>query len=289
MRQLKIVKQITARESYSLDKYLQEIGHIQVLSSDEEVELARRSRDGDEEAKEKLVLCNLRFVVSVAKQYQKFGLSLADLICEGNLGLIKAVECFDETKGFKFISYAVWWIRQSILQAISENARLIRLPQNKLNLVTKVNRQSTILEQHLQRDPTDEEVASHLDMQPQQIQEHFRIASLPVSIDAPLTNDDNASTLCDIYIATNPVIETTENILNQESLRKDIARSFLVLTEKEISIVQRYYGLDGFSPMSLEEIGTELKMSSERVRQIKSKAIKKLKEIKNNKWLKSYL
>ena len=245
MRQLKITKQITGRESYSIEKYLQEIGKIHVLSPEEEADLAKKIRSGDRAAREKLVLSNLRFVVSVAKQYQNHGLTLGDLINEGNVGLIKAAECFDETKGFKFISYAVWWIRQSILQAIAENARLIRLPLNK---VTK-----------------------------------------PVSMDAPLTTDEESISLYDVYIAPDPSIQAPESSLNQDSLKTDIERSFAALSVREATILSMYYGLNGYSSMSLEEIGTKLGLTSERVRQVKTKAIRKLKEVKNNKRLKTYL
>ena len=246
MRQLKITKQITGRESYSIEKYLQEIGKIHVLSPEEEADLAKKIRSGDRAAREKLVLSNLRFVVSVAKQYQNHGLTLGDLINEGNVGLIKAAECFDETKGFKFISYAVWWIRQSILQAIAENARLIRLPLNK-------------------------------------------IATKPVSMDAPLTTDEESISLYDVYIAPDPSIQAPESSLNQDSLKTDIERSFAALSVREATILSMYYGLNGYSSMSLEEIGTKLGLTSERVRQVKTKAIRKLKEVKNNKRLKTYL
>lgn len=200
MRQLKITKQITGRESYSIEKYLQEIGKIHVLSPEEEADLAKKIRSGDRAAREKLVLSNLRFVVSVAKQYQNHGLTLGDLINEGNVGLIKAAECFDETKGFKFISYAVWWIRQSILQAIAENARLIRLPLNKISTINKVNRCYTLLEQEFQREPTEEEIAEKMDMTPEEVKENMKIATKPVSMDAPLTTDEESISLYD-YIS----------------------------------------------------------------------------------------
>ncbi len=289
MRQLKITKQITGRESYAMEKYLQEIGKIHVLSPEEEADLAKKIRTGDKIAREKLVLSNLRFVVSVAKQYQNHGLTLGDLINEGNLGLIKAAECFDETKGFKFISYAVWWIRQSILQAIAENARLIRLPLNKISTINKVNRCYTVLEQEFQREPTEDEIAEKMDITPAEVKENLKIASKPVSMDAPLTTDEESTSLYEIYIATEPAIQGPEALLNLDSLRKDIERSFAILSEREASILNMYYGLKEYSAMSLEEIGTKLGLTSERVRQVKSKAIRKLKEMKNTKRLKNYL
>ncbi len=289
MRQLKITKQITGRESYAMEKYLQEIGKIHVLSPEEEADLAKKIRTGDKIAREKLVLSNLRFVVSVAKQYQNHGLTLGDLINEGNLGLIKAAECFDETKGFKFISYAVWWIRQSILQAIAENARLIRLPLNKISTINKVNRCYTVLEQEFQREPTEDEIAEKMDITPAEVKENLKIASKPVSMDAPLTTDEESTSLYEIYIATEPAIQGPEALLNLDSLRKDIERSFAILSEREDSILNMYYGLKEYSAMSLEEIGTKLGLTSERVRQVKSKAIRKLKEMKNTKRLKNYL
>ena len=265
MRQLKITKQITGRESYSIEKYLQEIGKIHVLSPEEEADLAKKIRSGDRAAREKLVLSNLRFVVSVAKQYQNHGLTLGDLINEGNVGLIKAAECFDETKGFKFISYAVWWIRQSILQAIAENARLIRLPLNKISTINKVNRCYTLLEQEFQREPTEEEIAEKMDMTPEEVKENMKIATKPVSMDAPLTTDEESISLYDVYIAPDPSIQAPESSLNQDSLKTDIERSFAALSVREATILSMYYGLNGYSSMSLEEIGTKLGLTSERV------------------------
>lgn len=289
MRQLKINKQITGRESPAIEKYLQEIGRIHPLNPEEEVKLAKQIRDGDEQAKEKLVLCNLRFVVSVAKQYQNHGLTLGDLINEGNLGLIKAAECFDETKGFKFISYAVWWIRQSILQAIAENARMIRLPLNKISLINKVSRCYTVLEQEFQRPPTVEEIADRMELTPKEVNDNLKIASKPLSMDAPLLQDDDSAALGDVYVPEEPTVQNPESILFRDSLQRDIERSFALLEKREAKILTLYYGLNGHSSMSLEEIGTELGLTSERVRQMKKKALKKLKEMKNSKWLSSYL
>lgn len=289
MKQLRITKQITGCESYSFEKYLQEIGKIRVLSPEEEADLAKRSRNGDVAAREKLVLGNLRFVVSVAKQYQNHGLSLDDLINEGNVGLIKAAESFDETKGFKFISYAVWWIRQAILQAIAENARIIRLPLNKISNINKVNSCHTVLEQEYQRSPTEEEIAEKMDISPAEVKENMKIANSPISMDAPIMAGGESVSLYDIYIASDPVLQEPEAVFNQDSLRKDIERSFMVLSDKEAFVLNAYYGLNGFAAMSMEEIGSQLELSSERVRQLKTKAIRKLKEVKNNKRLRSYL
>lgn len=289
MRQLKITKQITGRESYSIEKYLQEIGKIHVLSPDEEVILAKKTKAGDQEARERLVLSNLRFVVSVAKQYQNHGLTLGDLINEGNMGLIKAAECFDETKGFKFISYAVWWIRQSILQAIAENARLIRLPLNKISTINKVNKYYTQLEQRFQREPTAEEIAVEMDITPEDVMENLKIASKPVSMDAPLTSDEESVTLYDLYVSNDESGSAQEDSLNLDSLRTDIGRSLSILSEREAAVVSMYYGLSGYTPMSLEEIGMKLGLTSERVRQVKTKAIRRLKETGGTKRLKAYL
>lgn len=289
MRQLKISKQITGRDSFSIDKYLQEIGKIRMLKPEEEAELAKKVRTGDAAARERLVLCNLRFVVSVAKQYQNFGLTLGDLINEGNLGLLKAVNCFDETKGFKFISYAVWWIRQSILQAIAENARLVRLPLNKISCMNKVVRESIKLEQDLQREPTVEEIAERLQITPEEVREGFRISNKPFSMDAPLGSEEEFVNLYDVYISREDANSDVEKALNQDSLYKEIERLLVLLPTRDAEILRMFYGLGEYQPMSLGEIGEKMGLSSERVRQIKSKAIKKLKNNHPNKQLKSYL
>jgi RNA polymerase primary sigma factor len=291
MRQLKINKQFTGRDSFSIEKYLQEIGKFQVPKPDEEVELARRAREGDEEARERLVMGNLRFVVSVAKQYQNQGLSLEDLINEGNLGLIKAVGIFDETKGFKFISYAVWWIRQSIMQAIAENARLIRLPLNKISGINKVNKCYFKLEQEFQREPTAEEIAEMMDVSLEEVKESLKIASAskPLSMDAPLTIGEDAMNMHDVLVSHESIIPEVEREMNAASLRQEIDRSLAVLPDREALIIRMYYGLGGHPAMSLEEIGERLKLTSERVRQIKAKAIRKLKATARAGRLKNFL
>lgn len=288
MRQLKITKQVTNRETASLDKYLQEIGRVDLISADEEVELARRIKQGDHAALERLTSANLRFVVSVSKQYQNQGLTLPDLINEGNLGLIKAAQRFDETRGFKFISYAVWWIRQSILQALAEQSRIVRLPLNKIGSINKINKAFSALEQVYERTPTADEIAELLDLTPDEVRTALASAGRHVSMDAPLKeSDDNSSTMNDIYTSDdNP---TPENALITESLRREIERSLSTLTAREADVVRLFFGLDGKHPMSLEEIGARFDLTRERVRQIKEKAIRRLKHTSRSKHLKSYL
>jgi RNA polymerase primary sigma factor len=288
MRQLKIVKQVTNRETASLDKYLLEIGRVELISAEEEVELARKIRDGDKAALEKLTKANLRFVVSVSKQYQNQGLSLPDLINEGNVGLIKAAERFDETRGFKFISYAVWWIRQSILQALAEQARIVRLPLNKIGTINKIKKAFSELEQRYERPPSAEELAEHLDCSVADVRQSLNNSGRHVSMDAPLVEgDESSSSMYDVL--PNDSLPGPENELVKESLRKDIDRSLMTLTSRESEIVKMYYGLNGKYPLTLEEIGDKFDLTRERVRQIKEKAIRRLKHTSRSKMLKSYL
>jgi RNA polymerase primary sigma factor len=288
MRQLKIAKQVTNRETASLDKYLQEIGRVDLISADEEVELARRIRNGDRTALERLTKANLRFVVSVSKQYQNQGLALPDLINEGNLGLIKAAERFDETRGFKFISYAVWWIRQSILQALAEQARIVRLPLNKIGNINKINRAYSELEQKYERPPSADELAEFLNCSTEEIKQSLAQNGRHVSMDAPLIeNDESSSSMYDVMVGDS--LPSPENNLVIESLRSDINQTLKSLTNRESEVVSMFYGLDGKSPMSLEEIGMKFDLTRERVRQIKEKAIRRLKQTSKNKVLKSYL
>jgi len=286
MRQLKITKQVTNRETPSLDKYLHEIGKVKLLTTEEEVELAKRIKNGDQKALEQLVNSNLRFVVSVSKQYQNQGLSLSDLINEGNIGLIKAAQRFDETRGFKFISYAVWWIRQSILQALAEQARIVRLPLNKIGSINKVNNAFARLEQDYQRQPTSDEIAQALEMAPKDVKEALNVSPKYVSMDAPLKKDED-NTLYDILLSTD-TLSPDSNLLN-DSLRKEIDRSLSSLTPREADIIKLYYGLNKEPPYSLEEIGKLFNLTRERVRQIKEKAIKRLKHTYRSKILRSYL
>jgi RNA polymerase primary sigma factor len=288
MRQLKIAKQVTNRETASLDKYLQEIGRVDLITADEEVELARRIRAGDRAALERLTKANLRFVVSVSKQYQNQGLALPDLINEGNLGLIKAAERFDETRGFKFISYAVWWIRQSILQALAEQARIVRLPLNKIGNINKINRAFSELEQKFERPPSEEELAEFLNCSTDEVKQSLAQNGRHVSMDAPLVEgDESSSNMYDVMSGEG--MPSPENNLTMESLRSDIKRSLLTLTPRESEVICMFYGLDGRPPMSLEEIGDRFDLTRERVRQIKEKAIRRLKHTSKNKILKSYL
>ncbi len=286
MRQLKIIKQVTNRETPSLDKYLHEIGKVDLLSTDEEVSLARRIKQGDSIALNRLIKANLRFVVSVAKQYQNQGLSLPDLINEGNLGLIKAAQRFDETRGFKFISYAVWWIRQSILQALAEQARIVRLPLNKIGSINKINKAFAELEQRFEREPTIDELAEVLEIAPGDVKEAMRSSNRPLSMDAPITNDDEGS-LYDVLL--NSDAPSPDKGLIHDSLRKEIERALSTLTDRESAIVRLYFGLSGTPPHTLEEIGLELDLTRERVRQIKEKAIKRLKHVARSRILKTYL
>ncbi len=286
MRQLKITKQVTNRETPSLDKYLHEIGKVKLLTAEEEVKLAKRIKEGDNVALERLINANLRFVVSVSKQYQNQGLSLPDLINEGNLGLIKAAQRFDETRGFKFISYAVWWIRQSILQALAEQARIVRLPLNKIGSMNKVNNTFAILEQEYQREPTTEEIAQTLDLTPKEVKESLKAMSKHISMDAPLRKDED-NNLYDTLLAADSI--SPDNTLLNDSLKKEIERSLSTLSAREADIIKLYYGLNGEPPYSLEEIGNLFNLTRERVRQIKEKAIKRLKHTYRSKILRSYL
>lgn len=285
MRQLKINKQITNRESASLEKYLQEIGHEELLSPEEEVELAQRIHKGDRDALERLTKANLRFVVSVAKQYQNQGLSLADLINEGNVGLIKAAEKFDETRGFKFISYAVWWIRQSIMQAIAEQSRLVKLPLNQVNSVNKINKMLSKFEQENERRPSIDEIAENIDLDEEKIAEAIRNASRHVSMDAPFSNGDENSLLDVMPNADAPL---ADNLVEMESLRDEIAAALKTLNERERKVLEAFYGI-GQPEMTLDEIGSSLGLTRERVRQIRQKAIRQLRKNTKNKALKAYL
>ena len=285
MRQLKISKSITNRESASLDKYLQEIGHEELLSVDEEVELAQKIRKGDRRALERLTRANLRFVVSVAKQYQNQGLSLPDLINEGNVGLIKAAEKFDETRGFKFISYAVWWIRQSILQAIAEQSRIVRLPLNQVGSVNKINREFNKFEQEHERRPSVNEIADRIDLPEDKIEEAMKANNRHVSMDAPFVDGEDNS-LLDV-LADNDM-PMADKALVQESLRKEIDRAIELLNDREQKVVRAFFGI-GSPEMTLEEIGEKYNLTRERVRQIKEKAIRRLRHNTKNKLLKTYL
>jgi RNA polymerase primary sigma factor len=288
MRQLKITKQVTNRETASLDKYLQEISRLELLTAQDEVELAQKIKQGDKAALERLTKANLRFVVSVAKQYQNQGMSLPDLINEGNVGLIKAAERFDETRGFKFISYAVWWIRQSILQALAEQARIVRLPLNKIGTINKINRAYSELEQKFERPPSAEEMADFLDCTVKEVRQSLRNNGRHVSMDSPLIEgDESSSSMYDVL--ENDSLPGPENGLVVESLRKDIERSLSTLTSREGDVVRMYFGLNGKNPLTLEEIGDLFELTRERVRQIKEKAIRRLKHTSRSRMLQSYL
>ena len=285
MRQLKITKSITNRESASLDKYLQEIGKEDLISVEEEVELAQRIRKGDQEALEKLTKANLRFVVSVAKQYQNQGLSLPDLINEGNLGLIKAAEKFDETRGFKFISYAVWWIRQSILQALAEQSRIVRLPLNQVGSLNKINKAFARFEQEHERVPSPEELAQELELPREKVTDTLRVAGRHISVDAPFADGEDNS-LLDVLV--NPDSPNADRGLINESLATEVDRALETLTERERDIIRYFFGI-GCSEMTLEEIGEKFDLTRERVRQIKEKAIRRLRHSSRSSLLKSYL
>ncbi len=286
MRQLKITKQVTNRETASLDKYLQEIGKVELITADEEVTLAQRIKQGDHFALEKLTKSNLRFVVSVSKQYQNQGLSLPDLINEGNLGLIKAAQRFDETRGFKFISYAVWWIRQSILQALAEQSRIVRLPLNKIGSINKINKAYARLEQEFEREPKADEIALLLEISENEVKESIKNSGRHVSMDAPLVQDEENNMYDVLRFDEGPTPETE---LLYDSLRKEIDRAVSTLTSREADVVRLYFGLNGGHPMTLEEIGEKFDLTRERVRQIKEKAIRRLKHTSRSKILKTYL
>ena len=286
MRQLKITKQVTNRETASLDKYLQEIGRVELITAEEEVELAQKIKAGDEKALDKLTKANLRFVVSVAKQYQNQGLTLPDLINEGNLGLIKAAKRFDETRGFKFISYAVWWIRQSILQALAEQSRIVRLPLNKIGSINKINKTYAFLEQSHERPPSAEEIANELDMTINDVKESMKNSGRHVSMDAPLVEGEDSNLYDVLRSGESP---NPDKELIHESLRTEIERALETLTPREADVIKLYFGLGNHHPMTLEEIGETFDLTRERVRQIKEKAIRRLKHTSRSKILKTYL
>jgi RNA polymerase primary sigma factor len=286
MRQLKISKQITNRESQSLDKYLQEIGKVDLITAEVEVELARRIREGDQVALEKLTKANLRFVVSVAKQYQNNGLTLGDLINEGNLGLIKAAKRFDEKRGFKFISYAVWWIRQSIMQALAEQSRIVRLPLNRIGSLTKVSKTFAELEQKFQREPSTEEVAEVIGVTSEEIIDSLRISGRHVSVDAPFSEGEEGSLL---NVLSDANESNPESAMMAESLIQEVQRSLATLTTREADVLSLYFGLNRKTAMTLEEIGDKFNLTRERVRQIKEKATRRLRHTSRNRTLKSYM
>ncbi len=286
MRQLKISKQITNRESQSLDKYLQEIGKVDLLTPDEEVILAQKIRDGDQLSLERLTKANLRFVVSVAKQYQNQGLSLGDLINEGNLGLIKAAQRFDETRGFKFISYAVWWIRQSILQALAEQSRIVRLPLNRVGSLNKISKTFSELEQKFEREPSPEELAEVLEVSTSEVVDTLKISGRHVSMDAPFVQGEENSLL---DVLENDSEDKPDSGLINDSLRREVQRALSTLTQREADVVTLYFGLNGEHALTLEEIGEKFNLTRERVRQIKEKAIRRLRHTSRSKALKTYL
>jgi len=287
MRQLKITKQITNRETASLDMYLQDIARVELITADEEVVLAKKIRDGDQRALDKLVKANLRFVVSVSKQYQNQGLSLPDLINEGNLGLIKAAQRFDETRGFKFISYAVWWIRQSILQALAEQSRIVRLPLNKIGAINKINKTFSKLEQELEREPSFDEISEQMDLLPADIQDILRNSNRHMSMDAPLSFGEDAGNMYDL-LENDTALKPDRELLS-ESLKQEIDRALSTLTGREADVVKLFFGLGGSHAHTLEEIGEKFELTRERVRQIKEKAVRRLKHGSRSKLLKAYL
>ncbi|WP_418602448.1 sigma-70 family RNA polymerase sigma factor [Hwangdonia sp.] len=286
MRQLKITKQVTNRESKSLDKYLQDISKIPLITADEEVELAQKIRQGDQKALDKLTTANLRFVVSVSKQYQNQGLSLPDLINEGNAGLVKAAKRFDETRGFKFISYAVWWIRQAILQALAEQSRIVRLPLNKIGSINKINKAYSFLEQEHERAPSAEEIAKNLDLSVKNVKQSLKISGRHVSMDAPLKEGETFS-LYDVVMSDES--PKPDNGLMRDSLNIELNRALDTLSEKEAEVIRNYYGISKKHPMSLQEIGISFGLTRERVRQIKEKGIRRLRHTSKSKVLKTYL
>ncbi|MBT4345295.1 MAG: sigma-70 family RNA polymerase sigma factor [Flavobacteriales bacterium] len=286
MRQLKITKQVTNRETASLDKYLQEIGRVELITAEEEVELAQKIKAGDERALDKLTKANLRFVVSVSKQYQNQGLTLPDLINEGNLGLIKAAKRFDETRGFKFISYAVWWIRQSILQALAEQSRIVRLPLNKIGSINKINKAYAVLEQKFERPPTPEEISELVELSITEVKQSLKNTGRHISMDAPLIEGEDSS-LYDVMGSEDSPNPDADLML--ESLREEIRRALDTLTPREADVVSSYFGLNGGYAMTLEEIGEKFDLTRERVRQIKEKAVRRLKQTSRSKILKTYL
>lgn len=286
MRQLKISKQITNRESQSLDKYLQEIGKVDLITAEEEVQLAKRIQQGDQRALEKLTKANLRFVVSVAKQYQNQGLTLGDLINEGNLGLIKAGMRFDETRGFKFISYAVWWIRQSILQALAEQSRIVRLPLNRVGSLNKISKAFSVLEQQYEREPTAAELADILNMTVTDVEDTMSVSGRHVSVDAPFS-DGEENSLLDVMVSDDE--PRPDSLLISESLRREVERALTTLTKREADVLRFYFGLGGVPPLSLEEIGEKFSLTRERVRQIKEKSIRRLRNTSRSRALKVYL
>jgi RNA polymerase primary sigma factor len=286
MRQLKISKQITNRESQSLDKYLQEIGKVDLITSDVEVELAKRIREGDQIALEKLTKANLRFVVSVAKQYQNNGLTLGDLINEGNLGLIKAAKRFDETRGFKFISYAVWWIRQSIMQALAEQSRIVRLPLNRVGALNKIGKAYSNLEQEFEREPSPEELAEELHMDVEDVSEAMTLSAKHLSMDAPFSSSEE-NRLLDVL--ENPDEPSPDDTLMNESFKEEIHRALSKLSAREAEVIKLYFGLEVDEPLTLEEIGERFNLTRERVRQIKEKAIRRLRNATRSNELKKYL